>query len=281
MSKGKDNVPQELKSQSVLRLPPEYALSVQRAVQSCDVSLKDRLTTELHADGSHGIVHVDWAPLALKTIDKKTFYKTGGICQMLVCTVDAKKKFIKSPNVEKEVKHLLRTDAEAVSVCWEVSAEDETTEIDNHGSLTSLFNSPGMLGHKQSHGSSEHNELQEIFNNSSSSSKNEDERDHHDNEVASAPEHISDCAAPPTSLHQSKSLTWIVSACHMYRRNAFLFTETHREIIRSKKEASNLKEQTDFLFNFFFTFFIWEKCFLQKAAAKQYVIDLRTISHSI
>ncbi|KAF4787558.1 hypothetical protein TURU_169546 [Turdus rufiventris] len=55
MSKGKDNVPQELERQFMLRLPPEYASSVQREVQSGDVSL-DRLTIELHADGSHGIV---------------------------------------------------------------------------------------------------------------------------------------------------------------------------------------------------------------------------------
>ncbi|KAG9478084.1 hypothetical protein GDO78_013208, partial [Eleutherodactylus coqui] len=52
------------------------------------------------ADGRHGIVRVDRVPLAaklvdvpcvlecLKTIDKKTFYKTADICQMLVCTLD-------------------------------------------------------------------------------------------------------------------------------------------------------------------------------------------------
>lgn len=37
---------------------------------------------------------------------------------------------------------------------WEVIAEDETKEADNHGSLTSLdISSPGMSGHKQGHGS--------------------------------------------------------------------------------------------------------------------------------
>ncbi|KFQ45341.1 Transcription initiation factor TFIID subunit 7, partial [Nestor notabilis] len=238
----------------------EYASTVRRAVQSGNVNLKDRLTIELHADGRHGIVRVDRVPLAaklvdlpciiesLKTIDKKTFYKTADICQMLVCTVDgdlyppleeqtvstdpkankkkdkdrekkfiwnhgitlplknvrkrrfrktAKKKYIESPDVEKEVKRLLSTDAEAVSVrilsgekkaqvgdralCWEVIAEDETKEVDNHGSLTSLdISSPGMSGHKQ--GSSEHDELREIFNDISSSSEDEDERDHHDDE---------------------------------------------------------------------------------------------------
>ncbi|NWJ11881.1 TAF7 factor, partial [Crypturellus undulatus] len=66
---------------------------------------------------------------------------------------------------------------------WEVIAEDETKEVDNHGSLTSLdISSPGMSGHKQGHGSSEHDELREIFNDISSSSEDEDERDHHDDE---------------------------------------------------------------------------------------------------
>ncbi|XP_077165359.1 transcription initiation factor TFIID subunit 7-like isoform X3 [Paroedura picta] len=245
MSKNKDDAPYELESQFVLRLPPEYASTVRRAVQSGSVGLKDRLTIELH-DGRHGIVRVDRVPLAaklvdlpctiesLKTIDKKTFYKTADVCQMLVCTVDgelyppleepaastdprankkkdkdrekkfiwnhgitlplknvrkrrfrktAKKKYIESPDVEKEVKRLLSTDAEAVSVRWEIIAEDETKEADHHGSLTGLdISSPGMSGHKQGHGSSvEHDELREIFNDISSSSE-DDERDHHDDE---------------------------------------------------------------------------------------------------
>ncbi|XP_025026508.1 transcription initiation factor TFIID subunit 7 isoform X4 [Python bivittatus] len=249
MTKNKDNIPHELESQFILRLPPEYASTVRRAVQSGSVNLKDRLTIELHADGRHGIVRVDRVPLAaklvdlpcimesLKTIDKKTFYKTADICQMLVCTVDgelypaleepavstdarankkkdkdrekkfiwnhgitlplknvrkrrfrktAKKKaqYIESPDVEKEVKRLLSTDAEAVSVRWEVIAEDETKEAENHGLLTGLdISSPGMSGHKQGHGSSaERDELREMFNEISSSSSDEDERDHHDDE---------------------------------------------------------------------------------------------------
>ncbi|NXB35595.1 TAF7 factor, partial [Eulacestoma nigropectus] len=114
---------------------------------------------------NHGIA------LPLKNVRKRRFRKT------------AKKKYIESPDVEKEVKRLLSTDAEAVSVRWEVIAEDETKEVDNHGSLTSLdISSPGMSEHKQGHGSSEHHELWEIFNDISSSSEDEDERDHHDDE---------------------------------------------------------------------------------------------------
>ncbi|CAO2593806.1 Transcription initiation factor TFIID subunit 7 [Lemmus lemmus] len=200
MSKSKDDAPHELESQFILRLPPEYASTVRRAVQSGHVNLKDRLTIELHADGRHGIVRVDRVPLAaklvdlpcvmesLKTIDKKTFYKTADICQMLVSTVDvtlplknvrkrrfrktAKKKYIESPDVEKEVKRLLSTDAEAVSTRWEIIAEDETKETENQGLDIA---SPGMSGHRQGHDSLEHDELREIFNDLSSSSEDEED----------------------------------------------------------------------------------------------------------
>ncbi|XP_069604695.1 transcription initiation factor TFIID subunit 7-like [Ranitomeya imitator] len=235
-SRNKDDAPHELESQYVLRLPQEYASTVRRMVQSGNVSAKDRLSIELHPDGRHGIVRVDRVPLAaklvdvpcvlecLKTIDKKTFYKTADICQMLVCTLDgdlyppleeptgasdpkaskkkdrdrekkfiwnhgitlplknvrkrrfrktAKKKYIESPDVEKEVKRLLSTDAEAVSVRWEVIAEDESKENEN---LTGLDGSPGMSVMKQGHGSSmERDELRQIFNDISSSSDGEDE----------------------------------------------------------------------------------------------------------
>ncbi|XP_056625045.1 transcription initiation factor TFIID subunit 7 [Triplophysa dalaica] len=236
-SKNKEDAPHELESQFLLRLPQEYASTVRRIAQSSSMNMKDRLTIELHADGRHGIVRVDRVPLAcklvdlpcilesLKTVDKKTLYKTADICQMLVCTLDgdlyppleeptgtadskgkkkdkdrdkkfvwnhgitlplkntrkrrfrktAKKKYIESPDVEKEVKRLLSTDAEAVSVRWEIIAEDESKEPDNSLSLSNLESSPGTSGHK-GHGSSvQHDELREIFNDISSSSEDEDE----------------------------------------------------------------------------------------------------------
>ena len=236
MSKSKDDAPQELESQFILRLPPEYASTVRRAVQSGHVNLKDRLTIELHPDGRHGIVRVDRVPLAakfvdlpcvvesLKTIDNKTFYKTADICQMLVSTVDgdlyppveepvaaaadpkaskekdedketkfvwnhgitlplknvrkrrfrkpAKKKYIESPDVEKEVKRLLSNDAEALSTRWEIIAEDETKETENQGLDIS---SPEMSGHRQGRHSLELDELREIFNDLSSSSEDEED----------------------------------------------------------------------------------------------------------
>ncbi|XP_056676864.1 transcription initiation factor TFIID subunit 7-like [Monodelphis domestica] len=245
MRKNKEDAFRELESQFILRLPPEYASTVRRAIQSGRGNLEDKLTIELHADGRHGIVQVDHIPLAakvvdlpcvtesMKTIDKKTFYKTADICQMLVCSEDgdlypapeepvattdpkaskkqdkgrerefiwkhgitlplknvrkrrfrktAKKTYMESSDVEKEVIRLLSTDAEAFSTRWEIIVEDETKKADNPVCLAGLdISSPGMSGHKQGHGSSEH-ELREIFKDISSSSEEEDERDSHDDE---------------------------------------------------------------------------------------------------
>ncbi|XP_061542708.1 transcription initiation factor TFIID subunit 7 [Phycodurus eques] len=244
-SKSKEDAPYELENQFILRLPTEYASTVRRIAQSSSMNMKDRLTIELHPDGRHGIVRVDRVPLAcklvdlpciiesLKTVDKKTLYKTADICQMLVCTLDgdlyppleeptgtdpktkkkdkdkdkkfiwnhgitcplkntrkrrfrktAKKKYIESPDVEKEVKRLLSTDADAVNVRWEVIAEDDMKDGDQHGSLANLDSSPGTSGHKMGHGSStQRDELREIFNDISSSSEDEeDDVDRHEDE---------------------------------------------------------------------------------------------------
>ncbi|XP_057576704.1 transcription initiation factor TFIID subunit 7-like [Hippopotamus amphibius kiboko] len=104
--------------------------------------------------------------LPLKNVRKRRFRKT------------AKKKSVESPGVEKEVKRLLSTDAEAVSTRWEIIAENETKETENQGLDMS---SPGMSGHRQGHDSLEHDELREVFNDLSSS-KDEDETQHQDEE---------------------------------------------------------------------------------------------------
>uniref|UniRef100_H2S435 TAF7 RNA polymerase II, TATA box binding protein (TBP)-associated factor n=1 Tax=Takifugu rubripes TaxID=31033 RepID=H2S435_TAKRU len=244
-SKNKEDAPYELENQFILRLPLEYASTVRQIAQSSSMNMKDRLTIELHPDGRHGIVRVDRVPLAcklvdlpcmiesLKTVDKKTFYKTADVCQMLVCTLDgdlyppleeptgsdpkgkkkdkdkdkkfvwnhgitcplkntrkrrfrktAKKKYIESPDVEKEVKRLLSTDADAAIVRWEIINEDESKDGDQHSSLANLDSSPGTSGHKMGHGSSvQRDELREIFNDiSSSSEEEEDEGDRHEDE---------------------------------------------------------------------------------------------------
>lgn len=115
-----------------------------------------------------------------KTIDKKSFYKTADICQMVICREDPypatedespvknkkkdpnkvdkkflyphgvtpslknvrkrrfrktlKKKNVELPEIEKEVKRLLRTDNEAVHVKWEIVECEEPAEAEGRDS---------------------------------------------------------------------------------------------------------------------------------------------------
>ncbi|XP_015987650.1 transcription initiation factor TFIID subunit 7-like isoform X2 [Rousettus aegyptiacus] len=79
-------------------------------------------------------------------------------------------EYIDSPDVEKEVKRLLCSDAEAVSARWEVIAEGETKEIESQGSI------PDASGYKQGHSSSEYDMFREKLSDSNSSD-DEDEDD--------------------------------------------------------------------------------------------------------
>ncbi|XP_053747379.1 transcription initiation factor TFIID subunit 7-like [Panthera pardus] len=281
MSKSQDEPPQELENQFILRLPLEHAFTVRKMVHSGSVAMKDKLKIDLSSDGRHAVVDVEDVSLtaklvdlpciigSLKTLDKKTFYKTADISQMLVCTADddlhssleesvtstdlnavmknekereqkyvwkhgitpplknvRKKRFRKttkkltdfkqieeisfpeeqgipakhrvlnditdiptspalvqyteSPDVEKEVKRLLCSDAEALSARWEVIAEDETKEIESQGSIPGFAMSPGISGYKQGHFSSEYGMFREMF--SDSSSNNDDEEGDEDDE---------------------------------------------------------------------------------------------------
>ncbi|KAL5013090.1 hypothetical protein ScPMuIL_011641 [Solemya velum] len=90
----------DLEQQFILRLPPGPAIALKRDVQSGSMTLRDRLSIELNSDYRHGTVRygsqvfnaklMDLPTIAesLKTVDKKTFYKTADICQMLVCATD-------------------------------------------------------------------------------------------------------------------------------------------------------------------------------------------------
>ncbi|KAM9576890.1 transcription initiation factor TFIID subunit 7-like [Trichechus inunguis] len=226
MSKSQNEPPIEVENQFILRLPPEYASTVRKIVRSGSITMKDKLKIDLYPDGRRAVVQVEDVSLtaklvdlpcvigSLKTLDKKTFYKTADISQMLVCTADGdgdlhsspeesvtptdvkgiekndgkkqkkytwkhgitpplknvrKRRFrkttkkqsdikqmeeisfteyIESPDVEKEVKRLLCSDAEAVSARWEVTAEGETKEIESQGSIPGFEFSSGMTGHK-------------------------------------------------------------------------------------------------------------------------------------
>ena len=88
--------PVELESQFILRLPPGPSAAL-RATVASGVNLKDRLTIQIEPDLRHGKVRFDgWSlpakivdlPTIIechKTLDKKTFYKTADICQMMIC----------------------------------------------------------------------------------------------------------------------------------------------------------------------------------------------------
>lgn len=182
-SKRESDLPVELESQFILRLPPEPAKAVREAIRSGSSNIKDRLSIKIENDMRYGEVRMDhWLMNAklvdlptiiesMKTIDGKNFYKTADICQLLVCkeeddqtTTDEespakkkkdpnkvdkkflwphgitpplknvrkrrfrktlKKKYVEAPEIEKEVKRLLRVDNEAVKVTWEVINEED------------------------------------------------------------------------------------------------------------------------------------------------------------
>jgi len=111
MDKLGDNIPvsafkegdvnYEVESQFILRLPSGPAAALKSVVASGVLNLKDRLSIQIEPDMKHGTVRFDnWIlpskivdlPCIIeshKTLDKKNFYKTADICQMMVCTEDA------------------------------------------------------------------------------------------------------------------------------------------------------------------------------------------------
>ncbi|XP_061265204.1 transcription initiation factor TFIID subunit 7-like isoform X2 [Bos javanicus] len=257
MSSSQDEPPHELENQFILRLPMEHASTVRKMVHSGSSSMKNKLKIDLFSDTRHAVVEVDNVSLAaklvdlpcvigsLKTLDRKSFYKTADVSQMLVCTADAdvqpspeepvtstdpkairkaekqrkkkytwkhgitpplrnvrKRKFrktikkvadfkqieemdlpvhIESPEVEKEVKRLLCSDAEAVNARWEVIAEDETKEIESQGSIPGYAIASGMSDYKQRHTLPEYYVLQEMRNDSSNNTE-EDDKDEEEEE---------------------------------------------------------------------------------------------------
>lgn len=96
-SASRDEPPVELENQFILRLPPTPAAALRAAVRSGVMNLKERLTIQLEPDVRHGTVKFDkWCLSAKvvdlpclieshKTLDRKTFYKTADICQIMIC----------------------------------------------------------------------------------------------------------------------------------------------------------------------------------------------------
>ncbi|NP_001129349.1 transcription initiation factor TFIID subunit 7-like [Rattus norvegicus] len=214
----------EIEEQFILRLPP-VTDGHHAVVQVENVSLPAKLVNLPCVIGS------------LKTVDRKTFYQTADISQMLVCSPEGephsspeepvistgptvtghiegkaekkkynwkhgitpplknvrKKRFRKttkklpdvkqmdeinfseytqSPSVEKEVKRLLCSDAEAVSVRWEVVADDDTKEIESQGCISTTSGTPQMGGA----GSSEYDVLREMMGETGSNSNDVEDK---------------------------------------------------------------------------------------------------------
>ncbi|KAM4819381.1 transcription initiation factor TFIID subunit 7-like isoform 2-T2 [Thomomys bottae] len=266
--------PFELENHFIMRLPMEHACTVRNLIHSRSVPMKNKLKLDLSSDGRHGIVQIENVRLSakmvdlpciigsLKTLDKKSFYKTGDISQMLVCSDDVvqpspeevvisanhsitgnneekKKKyawkhvapplknvkkrrfrkvkrkvpdaksaeelsfceelgtspkhrglndssssnsqtllqFIDSPEVEKEVKRLLFSDAEAINIRWEVVADEENKETEFQRCLSDSPVSPGTGDYKEDYSLSEYERLRKMFSDSSSTSEDDDKHD--------------------------------------------------------------------------------------------------------
>uniref|UniRef100_A0A8C8TU13 TATA-box binding protein associated factor 7 like n=1 Tax=Peromyscus maniculatus bairdii TaxID=230844 RepID=A0A8C8TU13_PERMB len=204
---------QDIEEQFILRLPPEHAYTVRKMIHSRGASMKDKLKVDFSSDGRNAVVQVEDVSLSaklvnlpcviesMKTVDRKTLYKTADISQMLVCSSDItpplknvrKKRFRKtakklpsvkqmdeisfsecteSPNVEKEMKRLLCSDAEAISVRWEVIADDETKEIESQGCISGISGTPQMSGPP----SSDYDMLREMFGDSRSNSNDVEDK---------------------------------------------------------------------------------------------------------
>ncbi|XP_022079540.1 transcription initiation factor TFIID subunit 7-like [Acanthaster planci] len=214
----------ELENHFILRMPEHAVGDMRKIINTGSQILKDKLAIEMMGDMRHGTVkfndEVYSAKLmdlpsimeSHKTIDKKTFWKTADICQMLVCSTEeqaietemkekeleekglkrpdrvdkkfmynhgitpplknvrkrrfrktAKKKYIEAPDVEEEVKRLLRMDSTAIKIRWEVLAEEDIKDENRNENM------PGV-----SHGSAEGDDLTRIFGDVSSS-EDEDE----------------------------------------------------------------------------------------------------------
>jgi len=116
VARKKDEGVVDQEQQFILRLPPGPAMALKHDVQIGSMNLKDKLLIELSPDSRHGKVtyggYVFNAKLvdlpciieSLKTIDRKTFYKTADVCQMLLCTNDDDEISIEADNVKKKEK---------------------------------------------------------------------------------------------------------------------------------------------------------------------------------
>nr|XP_030696407.1 transcription initiation factor TFIID subunit 7-like [Globicephala melas] len=114
----------------------------------------------------------------LRNVKKRSFCKTTKEVTDIKQTEEVSfPEHVEPPDVEKEVKRLLHSDAEAISVRWEVIAEGETKEIESQGFIPGFEIAPEMSGCKQRHTLPEYGVFREMVNDSSSNSEVEDDKE--------------------------------------------------------------------------------------------------------
>lgn len=110
----KENENYEVENQFILRMPSGPAAALKSVVASGVLNLKDRLSIQIETDMRRGTVRFDnWIlptkivdlPCIIeshKTLDKKNFYKTADICQMMVCTDEAEEPDKEAPKLDEK-----------------------------------------------------------------------------------------------------------------------------------------------------------------------------------
>ncbi|XP_049867972.1 transcription initiation factor TFIID subunit 7-like [Pectinophora gossypiella] len=261
MNKREPDYPVELESQIIMRLPEEPAKLLKEVLKTGE-NFKNRLTIQIDNDMRKGEVRFDHWLLhgkivdlptiveSLKTIDRKSVYKTADICQMMICKdeldpttteeesptknkkkdplkVDKKflwphgitpptknvrkrrfrktlkKKSAEAPEIEKEVKRLLRADYEAVNVTWEIIKEEDEHNLKPEPSTSGKPEKTKMK--KEANLKLESNQssskVEDIFGGALSDSDLEDENinvDVEDSHLSSYGDHFSDSSAQGT-----------------------------------------------------------------------------------
>lgn len=261
--KREPEYPVELESQFIMRLPEEPAKALRELITSSE-NLKNRLSITIENDMRHGEVRFDhWLLHAkivdlptiiesLKTIDKKSVYKTANICQLMLCkdemdqTTDEeapnknkkkdplkvdkkflwphgitpptknirkrrfrktlKKKCAEAPEIEKEVKRLLRADNEALSVTWEVIKEDNDN-TKNEATVSEKTKPKKSYSIKSGLDLNNQSKVEDIFGGELSDSDPEDDNiDIEDSRMSTGDGHMSDSNSIISSDSKGKQM---------------------------------------------------------------------------
>lgn len=269
MNKREPDYPVELESQFIMRLPEEPAKALRDVLKSGE-NIKNRLTIQMDNDMRHGEVRFDHWLLhskivdlptiveSLKTIDRKSVYKSADICQMMICKdeldptsteeesptknkkkdpfkVDKKflwphgvtpptknvrkrrfrktlkKKSAEAPEIEKEVKRLLRADNEAISVTWEVIQEEDEHTKPEPGPSSKPERKTKKEAIKAEAAKQSSSKVEDIFGGALSDSDLEEENvnvDVEDSHLSSYGDHFSDSSAQgPVDLKSNRFAT--------------------------------------------------------------------------